>query len=77
MESSEQDRKLNNLSLTPPEPGPIPFWDKHNYVLLIETNPFPKLVVIFLDYALWTSLGTFSILLNMIKIEILNVFQSN
>ena len=33
------------------------------YVLLVETNPFPEPVIIFPDYALRTSLGTFSILL--------------
>ena len=33
------------------------------YVLLVETNPFSELVVIFSDYALRISLGTFSILL--------------
>ena len=32
------------------------------YVLLFVTNPFPELVVISPDYALRTSLGTFSIL---------------
>ena len=37
------------------------------YVLLFETNPFPELVVIFPDYALRTSLGTFSILLSSYK----------
>ena len=31
------------------------------YVLLVETNPFSVLVVIFTDYALRISLGTFSI----------------
>ena len=31
------------------------------YVLLVETNPFSELVVIFPDYALRISLGTFSI----------------
>ena len=31
------------------------------YVLLVETNPFLELVVIFPDYAIRTSLGTFSI----------------
>ena len=34
------------------------------YVLLIATNPFPELVVIFPDYSLQSSLGTFSILLD-------------
>ena len=33
------------------------------YVLVVETNPFPEVVVIFLDYARRTYLGTFSILL--------------
>ena len=33
------------------------------YVLLVETNPFLELVVIFLDYALRICFGTFSILL--------------
>ena len=34
------------------------------YVLLVETNLFPELVVIFPDYAIRISLGTFSILLS-------------
>ena len=34
------------------------------YILLVETNSFPVLVVILLDYAFRTSLGTFSILLH-------------
>ena len=42
-------------------PGPVPLGLA--YVLLVETNPFPELVVIFTDYALRISLGTFSILL--------------
>ena len=33
------------------------------YVLLVETNPYPKLVVFLPDYVLRTSLGTFQILL--------------
>ena len=33
------------------------------YILLIETNPFSKLVIIFQDFALRISFGTFSILL--------------
>ena len=37
------------------------------YVLLVETNPFPELVVTLPDYALRISLGTFSILLVFIK----------
>ena len=41
--------------------GPVPLGLA--YVLLVETNPFPVLVVIFTDYALRISLGTFSILL--------------
>ena len=42
-------------------PGPVPLGLA--YVLLVETNPFSELVVIFPDYALRISLGTFSILL--------------
>ena len=33
------------------------------YVLLVETNPFSEFVVIFPDYSLRISLGTFSFLL--------------
>ena len=33
------------------------------YVLLVKTNPFPEFVVIVLDYALRTALGTFSMFL--------------
>ena len=43
-------------------PGPVP--SGLAYVLLVETNPFSELVVIFPDYALRISLGTFSILLH-------------
>ena len=39
--------------------GPVPFWLA--YVLLVETNPFSELVVIFTDYALRISLGTFQV----------------
>ena len=42
-------------------PGPVPLGLA--YVLLVETNPFSELVVIFPDYVLRISLGTFSILL--------------
>ena len=42
-------------------PGPVPFGLA--YILLVETNPFSELVVIFTDYALRISVGTFSILL--------------
>ena len=42
-------------------PGPVPLGLA--YVLLVETNPFCAIVVIFSDYALRISLGTFSILL--------------
>ena len=42
-------------------PGPVPLGLA--YVLLVETIPFSELVVIFPDYALRISLGTFSILL--------------
>ena len=60
--------KWRQGTLTPPDswtPGPVPFgtcicstcWD----------HPFPLLVVIFPDYALRTSLGTFSILLAIIN----------
>ena len=37
-------------------PGPVPLGLA--YVLLVETNPYPELVVIFPDYALRISLGT-------------------
>ena len=40
-------------------PGPVPLGLA--YVLLVETKPFSELVIIFPDYALRTSLGTFSI----------------
>ena len=36
---------------------------RFSYLLLVETNSFPKLVIILPDYAFRTSLGTFSILL--------------
>ena len=42
-------------------PGPVPLVLAH--VLLVETNPFSEIVVIFPDYAFRISLGTFSILL--------------
>ena len=42
-------------------PGPIPLGLA--YVLHVETNPFSELVIIFPEYALQISLGTFSILL--------------
>ena len=42
-------------------PGPVPLGLA--YVLFVETNFFSELVVIFPDYALRISLGTFSILL--------------
>ena len=45
-------------------PGPVPLGLA--YVLLVETNPFSELVVIFPDYALRISLGTFSILIFII-----------
>ena len=43
--------------------GPVPLGLA--YVLLVETNPFSELVVIFPDYALRISLGTFSFLLKV------------
>ena len=43
-------------------PGPVPLGLV--YVLLVETNPFSELVVIFPDYLLQISLGTFSIFLS-------------
>ena len=49
------------LTLTPPDNQSCPIFGLA-YVLLIETNPFPELVVIFPDYALRTWLGTFLIL---------------
>ena len=36
------------------------------FALLVETNQFPELVVIFPDFAIRTSLGTFSILLYLV-----------
>ena len=39
------------------------------YVLLVETNPFPKLVVLSPDLSLQTSLGTFSILLTINRVH--------
>ena len=39
---------------------PCPIWDLHMHGLLVETNTFPEL---FPDYAIRTSLGTFSNLL--------------
>ena len=45
-------------------PGPVPLGLA--YVLLDETNPSSELVVIFPDYALRISLGTFSIWLGKI-----------
>ena len=47
-------------TLTPPDTLSRPFGIA--YILLVETNPFPEFVVIFPDYALRISLGTFSIL---------------
>ena len=38
------------------------------YVLLVETNSFPELVVIFPDNAIRTSLDTFSILLYVLTV---------
>ena len=41
---------VNNCSfitLTPPDTLSRPIWDLNNYVLLVKTNPFPELVVIF------------------------------
>ena len=38
------------------------------YILLVETNPFPEFVI-FPDYSLRTSLGTFSILLQTEAVE--------
>ena len=49
-------------------PGPVPLGLA--YVLLVETNPFFELVVIFTDYALRITLGTFSILLHIEKSRI-------
>ena len=43
------------------------------YVLLVETNPFSELVVIFPDYALRISLGTFSILLCTLRLNALYI----
>ena len=45
-------------TLTPTEPGPVPLGLA--YILLVETNPFSELVMIFRT-ALRTSLGTFSV----------------
>ena len=41
----------------------VPYYLGLAYVLLVETNPFLELVVIFPDYALRISLGTLSVLL--------------
>ena len=49
-------------SFTPPDTWSRPILGLA-YVLLVEANPFPEHVVIFLDYALRTSRGPFSILL--------------
>ena len=44
--------------------GPlIPSYLGLAYALIVETDPYPELAVIFPDYAIRTSLGTFSILL--------------
>ena len=51
----------NRGTLTLRTPGPVSLGLA--YVLLVETNPFYERVVIFPDYALRISLGTFSILL--------------
>ena len=48
-------------TLTPLDNWFRPFWTC--IVLLVKTNPFTALVVIFTDYALRISLGTFSTLL--------------
>ena len=47
-------------TLTPPDTWSRPLGLA--YVLLVDTNPFSELVVIFPDYALRIFLGTFSIL---------------
>ena len=44
-------------------PDPFRFGLAFIYVLLVETNAFPELIVIFPDYALRTPLGTLLILL--------------
>ena len=49
-------------------PGSVPLGLA--YVLLVETNPFSELFVIFSDYALRISLGTFPILLSKLVILI-------
>ena len=54
-------------------PGPVPLGLA--YVLLVETNPFPELVVIFPDYDLRISLGTFSILLYCFNTLMLFIYR--
>ena len=44
-------------------PGPFLFGTYMHVFLLFETNPFPEVVVIFPDYVLRTSHGTFALLL--------------
>ena len=56
-------------------PGPVPLGLA--YVLLVETNHFPELVVIVSDYALRISLGTFSILLAMITMSEIHIISDN
>ena len=58
-------------TLTPPDTWSSPIWDLHNYVLHVETNPFPEIVVIFPNYALRTSLCTLSIVLDKIHESII------
>ena len=53
-------------------PGPLGL----AYVLLVETNSFPELIVIFPDYAFRISLGTSSILLCLLT-QALNVVVHN
>ena len=52
-------------------------YDEVHYVLLVETNLFPEIVVIFLDFAIPTSLGTFSILPIVLRFaHILNFYMT-
>ena len=56
---------------------PVPSHSGLAYVLLIlESHPFPELVVIFPDYALRTSIGTFSILLKTEYWHFVDIYSS-
>ena len=57
-------------TLTPPDTWSRPIWDLHMFYLL-RPIIFPNLSWFFPDYSLWTSLSTFSILLDL---KIWNVY---